>query len=207
MDPRPVFIEKRSFKTIIASAIEVYSKETNGILLGRNVTRNIDGVKKKVISVKNVYPIQTDERKRSEVSHGNTAAFNRILRAMRSLKSEIIGGYHSHPKPYDSNILSRGDIEFIQEEVKIMSKMGQKDVEKGWLEILLSIKRSDYKRPGKSRWYICSYIKKIRCRIRTQKRVGYNIMISAHWVYPEGKGKDVEYKVKEVPVYVPWIDE
>ncbi|MCK4497271.1 MAG: Mov34/MPN/PAD-1 family protein, partial [Candidatus Aenigmarchaeota archaeon] len=101
MDFRDVFIGKRSFKTLIASAIEVYSRETNGALLGRNTTMNIDGVKKKVLSIKDVYPIQTEKRKRSEVSHGNIAAFERFLRAMRSLKTNIVGGFHSHPHPYE----------------------------------------------------------------------------------------------------------
>ena len=219
-DSRPVFIEEGTFKTIVASAIEVYSRETNGVLLGRNSTRNIDGVKKKVISVKNAYPIQTDSRKRSEVSHGNIAAFNRFLRAMRSLRSEMVGGYHSHPHPYESNVLSRGDTEFISEEIKEMSKMGQKHIEKGWLEILLSIKKKGYSGPVRYKWYTCSYVKKIRCRIRTRKKVGYDITISAYWVYPKGEAKAkknsksdkrkrnrIEYGVEEVPVYVPWIDE
>lgn len=212
MDPRPVFIEKRPFKTIIASAIEVYSRETNGILLGRNATRNIDGVKKKVLSVKNAYPIQTESRKRSEVSHGNIAAFNRFLRAMRSLKSEIIGGYHSHPHPYESNVLSGGDVDFVKDEVKEMIKMGQKHIKKGWIEILLSMKKKNYRGPIGSRWYTCRYLKKIRCRIKTRKKVGYDITISAYWIYPKKKiaknnRKGIEYGVKEVPIYVPWIDE
>lgn len=208
MDFRDVFIGKRSFKTMIASAIEVYSRETNGALLGRNTTMNIDGVKKKVLSVKNVYPIQTEKRKRSEVSHGNIAAFERFLRAMKSLKTNIVGGFHSHPHPYEGNKLSRGDVEFIRDEVKAMSKIGQKGIEKGWLEILISIRRKNYKRSGISKWYTCSYVKKVRCKIRTQKRVGYDIIVSAYWVYPKKiVKKKVQYGVKETAVYVPWIVE
>lgn len=206
---RPIFIEKHSFKTLIASAIEVYSRETNGALLGRNTTVNIDGVKKKVISIKDVYPIQTEKRKRSEVSHGNIAAFNRFLRATKSLKTNIIGGFHSHPHPYEGNTLSGGDVEFIRDEIKAMGKIGQKKVEKGWLEILLSIKRKNYRRSGRPRWYTCSYLKKVRCRIRTQKKVGYDIFVSAYWVYPKSvdEKKNIKYGVKELPVHVPWIDE
>ncbi len=208
MDFRDVFIGKRSFKTMIASAIEVYSRETNGALLGRNTTMNIDGVKKKVLSVKNVYPIQTEKRKRSEVSHGNIAAFGRFLRAMRSLKTNMVGGFHSHPHPYEGNKLSMGDVEFIRDEIKAMSKIGQRGIEKGWLEIVISIRRKNYKRSGISKWYTCSYVKKVRCKIRTQKRVGYDIIVSAYWVYPEKTvKKKVQYSVKETAVYVPWIVE
>ncbi len=208
MDFRDVFIGKRSFKTLIASAIEVYSRETNGALLGRNTTMNIDGVKKKVLSIKDVYPIQTEKRKRSEVSHGNIAAFERFLRAMRSLKTNIVGGFHSHPHPYEGNVLSRSDVEFIRDEIKVMSKIGQKKIEGGWLEILISIRRKNYKRPGMSKWYMCSYVKKIRCKVRTQKRVGYDIIVSAYWVYPKKiKKKKTQYGVKEAAVYVPWIIE
>ncbi len=208
MDFRDVFIGKRSFKTMIASAIEVYSRETNGALLGRNTTMNIDGVKKRVLSVKNVYPIQTEKRKRSEVSHGNIAAFERFLRAMRSLKTNMVGGFHSHPHPYEGNRLSIGDVEFIRDEIRAMSKMGQKGIEKRWLEIVISIRRKNYKRSGISKWYTCSYVKKVRCKIRTQKRVGYDIIVSAYWVYPkETVKKKVQYGVKETAVYVPWIVE
>lgn len=206
MDFRGVYIEKDSFKTLIASAIEVYSRETSGMLLGRNATREIDGVKKGVISISDVYPIQTEKRKRSEVSHGNIAAVNRFMRVTKSLRSNIIGGYHSHPHPYESNILSKGDIDFIKEELKTVSRLGHKRIEKGWLELLLSIKKRDYKRRSRSKWYTCCYIKKIRCRVRTDRKTGYDIMISAYWVYPINDGSR-NFRVVEVPVYVPWIDE
>jgi proteasome lid subunit RPN8/RPN11 len=208
MEFRAVFIEKPSFKTLIASAIEVYSRETNGALLGRNATREIDGVKKHVISIKDVYPIQTAKRKPSEVSHGNIAAFNRFLRAMKSLRTDIVGGFHSHPHPYEGNVLSRSDVDFIADEIKVMGGMGQKRVESGWLEILISIRRKNYKKSGMSKWYICSYTKKLRCRVRTEKMTGYDIVISAYWVYPKkGTKKGIQYSVKEVAVYVPWIIE
>jgi proteasome lid subunit RPN8/RPN11 len=208
MDFRDVFIGKRSFKTLIASAIEVYSRETNGALLGRNTTMNIDGVKKKVLSIKDVYPIQTEKRKRSEVSHGNIAAFERFLRAMKSLKTNMVGGFHSHPHPYEGNTLSKGDVEFVRDEVKVMSKTGQRGIEKGWLEVLISIRRKNYKRVGMSKWYTCSYIKKVGCKVRTQKRVGYDIIVSAYWVYPKKiVKKKIQYGVKEAAVYVPWIVE
>lgn len=209
---RDVFIERRSFRSLIASAIEVYNRETNGALLGRKAVREIGGRRTELISVKEVYPFQTEKRKPSEVIHGNKAAFGRVLRAMETLDTEIIGGYHSHPHPYGFVGLSEGDVESVKEDIEAMSKIGQERVRRGWIEVLLSIKRKDYERPRETEWYICDYVKKIRVRVMTRKRTGYDVLISAYWVYPKeeyGKKpiKEMRFGVKEVAVYVPWIIE
>jgi hypothetical protein len=207
---RDVFIERRTFRSLIASAIEVYNRETNGALLGRNAVHEINGKKTEVISVKEVYPFQTDKRTPSEVIHGNKAAFRRVLRAMETLNTEIIGGYHSHPYPYGFVGLSEGDITSVKEDIEAMIKVGQERVKNGWVELLLSIKRKDYERPGKIEWYICDYVKKLRVRLRTREKTGYDVLISAYWVYPKEKYgkkpiKEMKFGVKEVTVYVPWI--
>lgn len=207
---RDVFIERRSFRSLITSAIEVYNRETNGALLGRNAVRKINGKRTEVISVKEVYPFQTDKRTPSEVIHGNKEAFRRVLRAFESLGTEIIGGYHSHPYPYGFVGLSEGDVVSVKEDVEAMMKIGQMRVQKGWVELLLSIKRKDYERPGKREWYICDYVKKLRVRIRTRLKIGYDILVSAYWVYPKEKFgkkplKEMKFGVKEVAVYVPWL--
>jgi len=208
---RDVFIERRSFRTLITSAIEVYNRETNGALLGRNAVREISGEKTEVVSVKEVYPFQTEKRTPSRVVHGNISAFKRTLRAFESLGTEIIGGYHSHPYPYGGFVhLSKDDVESIKEDVESMAKVGQKRVLKGWIEILISIRGKDYVKPHRTEWYICDYVKKLRVRVRTRVKRGYDILISAYWVYPKenyGKKpiKKMKFGVKEVAVYVPWI--
>jgi hypothetical protein len=59
-----------------------------------------------------------------------------------------------------------------------------------------------------SKWYTCSLIKKINCKVRTQKKVGYDIMLSAFWVFPkEILNNEIIYGVKEVAVIVPWLAE
>lgn len=209
-DFRDVFIERRSFRSLIASAIEVYNRETNGALLGRNAVREINGRKTEVISVKEAYPFQTEKRTPSEVIHGNVSAFKRVLSAFETLETEIIGGYHSHPYPYGFIGLSRGDVVSVKEDIEAMIKIGQERIRRGWIELLLSIKRNDYKRPGKKEWYICDYVKKLRVRLRTKEKTGYDILVSAYWVYPKEKFgekpvKDMKFGVKEVAVYVPWI--
>ncbi len=207
---RDIFIESLSFKELVTSAIEVYNRETNGVLLGRRTFKEIKGEKKKVISIKNVYPFQMERRTPSEVTHGNIAAFKRVLRTIDSFDAEIVGGYHSHTPPYDVVRLSRGDIKSIKEDIEAMLKIGHRRLAKGWVEILLSIKRKKYVKPSGREWYICDYIKKLRCYLRTQKRVGWDILLSAYWVYPkkaiEGTStRKTEFGVKEVAVYVEWI--
>lgn len=209
---RDVFIERRSFRALVTSAIEVYNRETNGALFGRNATREIEGKETEVVSVKEVYPFQTEKRTPSEVIHGNISAFNRMLRAFESLGTEIIGGYHSHPYPYGFVGLSKGDITSVKEDIEAMTKIGQTRVKKGWLELLLSIKRKDYVKPQKPEWYICDYVKKLRARIRTAEKRGYDILVSAYWIYPKEKYgkkpiKKMKFGVKEVAVYVPWVVE
>jgi len=207
---RDIFIENHSFKELITSAIEVYNRETNGVLLGRRTFKEIKGDKKKVVSIKNVYPFQMERRTPSQVTHGNIEAFKRVLRTIDSFDAEIVGGYHSHTPPYYVVRLSRGDIKSIKEDIEAMLKIGYTKMARGWIEILMSIKRKEYKKPSGREWYICDYIKKLRCYVRTQKKIGWDILLSAYWVYPkktiEGtKLRKIKFGVKEVAVYVEWI--
>jgi proteasome lid subunit RPN8/RPN11 len=206
---RDVFIENRTFRTLITSAIEVYNRETNGAIMGRRAIREIEGRRTEILSVKDVYPFQTDRRTPSEVVHGNKSAFRRVLRAIESMNTEIIGGYHSHPLPYEQVGLSEEDVDAIKEDIEVMNKIGQERVKKGWIEVLLSIKKKHYKRSSETEWYISDYVKKVRVTVRTKKKVAYDILVSAYWIYPKEKYNDkpiskMRFGVKEVAVYVPW---
>jgi proteasome lid subunit RPN8/RPN11 len=209
-DFRDVFIEKHAFKELVASAIEVYNKETNGLLVGWNTFKKVKRENKKVFSVKNVYPLQFEKRKPSEVVHGNVEAFKRVIKANVSLSEKIGGGFHSHPAPYEGVRLSKDDIESIKEDMQEIIKTGNKKIINGWLEILLSIKKKEYKKAVGREWYICDYVKKLRCYVRTEKNIGWDILISAYWVYPKQKVKNgnlqnVKFGVKEVGVYIDWV--
>ncbi|MEM5871986.1 MAG: hypothetical protein QW051_03880, partial [Candidatus Aenigmatarchaeota archaeon] len=67
------------------------------------------------------------------------------------------------------------------------------------------------KKPKEREWYICDYIKKLRCYVRTGKNIGWDVLLSAYWVYPKERIKDkksiekIDFDVKEVAVYVEWI--
>lgn len=198
---RQVFIGHRSLKTLIASAIEVYNRETNGALIGKNTTRKLEGKRRKVISVMDVYPFQTEKRTPSEVIHGNKSAFRRVMRSMKGMKFDIIGGYHSHPYPYGSIGLSKGDIKSIREEVDDMVKINRELEMDKWLEVLISIKRKDYSTKQELGWSMFDTGKKIRVLLKTGKYMGYYIIISAYWVLLDQK----KPRVEEVNVFIPWV--
>jgi hypothetical protein len=62
-----VYINKWSLKTLIVSVVEVYPRETMGLLWGTNRRRELAGKNRNAISVKTVYPIQTVSRKFTNV--------------------------------------------------------------------------------------------------------------------------------------------
>ncbi len=199
--PRNVFIGHRCFKSLIASAIEVYNRETNGALIGKNVTRKIEGKRRKVISVREVYPFQTEKRTPSEVIHGNKEAFRRVMRSMHGMKFDIVGGFHSHPHPYGKVGLSDGDIVSIRDEIRDMKKIHRNLAMDKWLEVLISIRRRDYATPQEMGWSMFDTGKKVKVLLKTGKYMGYHVIISAHWVLFDQK----KPRVKEANVFVPWI--
>ncbi len=198
---REVYIGHRCFKSIIASAIEVYNRETNGALIGKNVTRKIESKRREVISVREVYPFQTEKRKPSEVDHGNKAAFRRVISSMHGMKFGLIGGFHSHPYPYGEIGLSEEDIISIRKETRDMKKINKKLAMNRWLEVLVSIRRRDYSTPQEMGWSMFDTGKKVRVLLKIGKYMGYHIIISAYWILLDRKKPGV----KEVNVFVPWI--
>ena len=86
-----VFIGPTAFLSIAVAAVEVYPRETVGILIG------LRGGKK--IWVEYAVPIQTADRKDDTVSWRPHIA-RRIKRFMTgSTALEVVGGFHSHPWP------------------------------------------------------------------------------------------------------------
>jgi proteasome lid subunit RPN8/RPN11 len=175
-----VHLTARARTSLIASAIEVYPRETNGILLcepraGYKVV--IDGV----------YSIQTAERKWSSVKHGNVSAIRRMSGVVSLLDGRsFIGGFHSHP---DSDAeLSYEDVEHILEEMKRFRELGV-EIQR-WLEVVVSVTRRDYSRPKKPGWTSKRYEKKLSLTLRIPGRngtslTGYHVVAGAYWLYQE----------------------
>lgn len=191
---RSVFLESHVFRTLVTSAIEVYNRETNGVLIGRPSVRKVDGCRESMMVITDAYPLQTERRKPTEVFHGNEAAFRRAIRSLKTMKVDIVGGYHSHTWPYGEKAPSKGDIEHIGTEIGYIHS-------KKWLELIISIKRKEYSSTAPSGWNVQDLSKKVRAILRTEPDIGYDITISAHWIDYSHKRP----KVTEVAIFVPWL--
>lgn len=110
-----VEIRKRAFAGIIISAVEVFKRETSGILLGE--------VEDGVLVIKNVIPCQTSTRSFGYFNF-HKKSLRRALEVVEALYPKIghdfLGYYHSHPeygeikfKPKPSK---KGDRSWILEE-------------------------------------------------------------------------------------------
>ncbi len=179
-----IFLDPKSLKTLLVSAVEVYKKETNGFLAGRPVLKRIKGKEKPVISLQTIYPLQTADRKPSQVLHGSDLAHKRTLSSLTALKMPLVGGFHSHTD-YLPDIevypeLSEGDLEHIHDEMKKMKKFGYNL--DPWLELLLTIKQKEYIRPQKSGITTNTYKRKLGCTIITEPKQGYKITLSGYWL-------------------------
>jgi proteasome lid subunit RPN8/RPN11 len=191
---RNVFLKSHVFRMLVTSAIEVYNRETNGVLIGRPSVRKIDGDREPLMIITDAYPLQTERRKPSEVFHGNEAAFKRAISSLKTLKVDIVGGYHSHTWPYGVKGPSEGDVEHIGTEMGYIHS-------KRWLELIISIKRREYSGLAPMGWNVQDLSKKVRAILRTEPDIGYDITLSAHWIDFSHK----KPKVEEAAVFVPWL--
>lgn len=126
---------------ILSSCIEVYPKETIGLLGGYHTTR-----RHKLVMA---YPLQKVERKKSAVTILDRKSYRRNLRILEPLGVEFYGFYHSHPdgaaKPSESDILTS------VEEILSLGK------DKKLMEIIIEIRRKKYKRKQKSDFILREY--------------------------------------------------
>lgn len=154
---------------LIPSVLEIYSRETNGFLVGTN-----GGRKMNVVSA---YTMQTDSKKPSYVKHANFSALQRLYNIMDLMQWKVIGGFHSHPD--GPNVLSWDDRYYIKE------KMEENSL-KEWLEILLSVRKKEYARAQKNKWIINKNGKKIEMKIIADKYTGFDVTISGYWLKQNG---------------------
>ncbi len=93
-----VWVNRWVLKLLVSSAVEVYPRETMGLLWGVKEYKKLSRKRKRVLSVKAVYPIQTARRTLTSVDWGNKSAKIRLLNTLRSIRVGIIGEFHSHTK-------------------------------------------------------------------------------------------------------------
>jgi proteasome lid subunit RPN8/RPN11 len=131
-----VDLKANCYYNMLRSVIETFPRESTGDLIGK---KNRD-----YFTMSNAYPIQTSQRKPTQVTYGNNQARKRLINFnhavdLGGLWPRVIGGYHSHPNGIMAK-LGDSDLEFIQEEMEMLKR-------KYWIEIILLIKSIDYSRP------------------------------------------------------------
>src|SRR3972149_4258246 len=142
---RDIVVDPGCFLGLCASAIEAYDRETNGFLLGGERRR---GRRRRPVAVlKAAYPIQTEERKRNSVAHGNLKAFDRARRTVHHLWVGLdhLGGYHSHTGTDGAAELSSTDIEYIEGELNHLARQGEKRPD--WLAPLGAVRKRAHPPP------------------------------------------------------------
>ena len=171
-----VFIDPRCLITsLIPSALEEYHKEISGYLIGSN------GKKATKLKIAGAYPMQTDNKNRTWVEHGNESAVRRVDELVRTLQMKLVGGFHSHPK--GPSYLSRDDVQFIREKLDAHKL-------RNWLELLVSVKKKDYLHPHAQGWFLKEFTNKIGFIIRTDPWTGFGVTLSGYWIRSEGPRKE-----------------
>jgi len=177
-----VWIRESRLRSLLTSAIEVYNRETDGIFTAKFVLREIRGNRRQVLYVENAYPFQTSERKPSQVSRGNMAAFKRVMHSLVIADTEFIGGYHSHPFPYKGVRLSLSDADFVRDELDFIRKSSDFKTQSKWLEMLLCIKRIRYERRHKTGWKHRRQGRRVLLSLTITPYTRYEIILAAFWI-------------------------
>jgi hypothetical protein len=207
-----VLIERPSFVSLTLSNMEVFRRETDGLLIGRDAYRKIGDDKIPVRLIETVYPLQTSERKPSEVGIGNKYAFNRVVRSLKSLGIDLIsgsgssdlkliGGYHSHPDPRGHVILNEYDIKYRIKMIREMKRQGEYKPDDSWLELVMHVRKKDYTESYEPNHTFRDYPWKIGTILRFGRN-GHEItmagyLLSIHECSIEGFGEE------EVLLYAP----
>ena len=179
-----IFIDPKNLKTLATSAIEVYNRETNGFIAGKPVLMKIKGRERPVISLNTVYPLQTSDRKPSQVVNGNDLAHNRALSSLSAMNIPLIGGFHSHTDysqdfdPYPE--LSHHDVDFIADEMKQINSHGG-NIHR-WLEVLMTVKKRDYSSVHKKGIKVKPFKRKLGLEVITAPYTSYKITLAGYWL-------------------------
>src|SRR2546426_2697002 len=137
-----IVVERSAFVGLVTSAVEAYNRETNGFLVGTRGPRIMRQRPRGVTVLRAAYPLQTEDRKRNWVSHGNEKAAKRARGAIENLDVgyAVLGGFHSHTGEDGAASLSRTDLDYVADELRRISR-GRPAERVQWLEVVLALKR------------------------------------------------------------------
>jgi proteasome lid subunit RPN8/RPN11 len=172
-------LDRACILSLVNSAVEVYNRETTGILVGREALRSLQGARRRVLLIEAAYPFQTADRNVTWVEPGNHRAAHRARHAVDSLGFRILGEYHSHTN--NERRLSPADIEYARAALGRMNGTAPPR----WLELVLSMRRKEYAapRPPGSTWR--DYTRSVGCDITTGPRSGFHVTIAGFWISRE----------------------
>jgi len=196
-----VVVKPGCFLSLAASAIEAYDRETNGFLVGSGNGRRA------VLSA--AYPLQTEERKRNWVAHGNLRAFDRARRTVQQMYVglDLLGGFHSHTGADGAASLSRWDLDYIEEELQRVNGKTGNLVQDRWLELVIAIRRRKNRQPEGVTWSLRQYKRKVGATVLLRPGVGFDLTLGAFWVRAEPNGTPGSIEIcgkEEAPVRLPW---
>ena len=202
-----IVLDPSCFLGICASAIEAYNRETNGFLLGGRGVRRVRHPRS-VAVLKAAYPIQTEERRPSSVTHGNLNAFDRARRTVSGLYVglDLMGGFHSHTGTDGAAELSPSDLEYIEDELNHLARQGEKRPD--WLELVVAIRKRAYARRHDVAWSFRRYPRKLGATIAIKPSLGYDVTIAGYWVPVEPNGGGIVHvgRPEEARLGIPWAD-
>lgn len=192
--PPPVVVDPACVMGLVNSAVEVYNRETTGLLVGTERWRTLGRGRKQVLALEAAYPFQTAARNVTWVETGNHRAAHRTRTAVDSLGFRIVGEYHSHTN--NQHRLSEADVEYAAEALRRMNGHAPKR----WLEVVLGMRRKEYARAHKpgTRWR--DYPRKVGCTVVVAPKLGFDVTIAGYWIRPNGKGMHCE----EATLHVGW---
>ena len=191
-----VWVNRWVLKLLISSAVEVYPRETMGLLWGVKEYKKLSRKRKRVLSVKAVYPIQTARRTLTSVDWGNKSAKVRLLNTLRSIRVGIIGEFHSHTKVGAVAQPSSEDLRYYLRE----SLAGREIIGKDWIEMVIRI--SEYKVDPSQKEPVYGnykYRKAERFHVRLSDKA-YDITLSAWFI----KSKNGRLTTRQGTVWIEW---
>src|SRR2546427_5173612 len=201
-----IVIERSCFLGLVTSAVEAYNRETNGFLVGNRATRLVRQQPREVTVLRAAYPLQTENRKATWVSHGNEKAFKRARGAIENadVGYAVLGGFHSHTGDDGAASLSRTDLDYVADELRRISRDRPADRVK-WLEGVMALKRREGSSPHEGGWATRRYRRKIGCTVTLDGNHGYDMTIGGTFV--EGVAHRETRKVavggrREAPLHV-----
>jgi len=176
----PVVVDRACFFALVNSAVEVYNRETTGLIVGRERRRLVRGKPRRVLVLEAAYPFQTATRSVTWVEAGNFRAAHRARNAVDSLGFRTVGEYHSHTN-YELS-LSHEDLAYARDALAGMNGTAPPR----WLELVLGMKRKEYARPRRPgvRWR--SYRRKLGCTVVLAPRLGFDVTLAGYWVRAHG---------------------